>query len=201
MATKKNARKVRTQKPPARRTTKTARQNPVKKKHGETMNHLVAGQKVKYAQVFVLNVVAYALAHTNQEAAAFFDLPVRTIENWRKQMKQADTKAMETLSPSSRFNPYRGMPYSIERRLALSDKLFAELEKTAEIEVTRHGYIPAEILHKLIIGYSILTDKRRLEEGVHTDLIASIRDPRQIEEEGEAKVLSFRKRYSLPSGD
>lgn len=193
MATAKQVQVKGTRKPRAKRGSSDAR------KHGETMNHLVLGKKVQYHHVFVLAVIAYALQHGNNEASVYYELPVRTIENWRKMYKDAD-KA-DLASRASTANPYRGTEYNLQKRLNLSDKLFAELEHTAEVERAKRGYIPADILHKLIVGYSILTDKRRLEEGAHTALINAFASPQEIYREGQAKVAEYRQRHALPSGE
>ena len=173
----------------------------MRKHHGETMNQLVFGKKVQYEQAFVLAVLAMAMRRTNQEASDYYDVPVRTIEDWRAAANKADAEQLKQATTRSGRNPYRGTPYSIEKRLRLSDKLFAELEYTIEVEKEQHGYIKADVLQKLIVGYSILTDKRRLEEGAHTALISAFQDPQDIFEEGEAKVVEFRKRYALGSGE
>lgn len=154
---------------------------------------------ISYAQEFVEAVVAYAFKHTNQEAADYFELPVQTVGRWARQHK----KIAEELSKRhvAQGNPYRGGKYGIDKRMKLSDKLFAEVEHTIEVvKLKRGGYVPPEDLQRLINAYSALVDKRRLEEGVHTALVQAVKDPEEIYEEGEAKVVEFRKRHALPSG-
>jgi len=154
---------------------------------------------ITYAQEFVEAVVTYAFKHSQVEAADYFDLPRNTVGKWCKRYKQ-----LEAASKSRNValdNPYRDTAYGISRRMQLSDKLFAEVEHTLEISKLKHkGYIPADVLQKLITGYGQLVDKRRLEEGVHTALVQAVKDPEEIYSEGEAKVVEFRKRHALPPG-
>ena len=53
--------------------------------------------------------------------------------------------------------------YKLERRLELSNKLFAKLETLLDGELG-----PAQ-LQPLVVAYAVLTDKRRLEEGEVTE--------------------------------
>lgn len=154
---------------------------------------------ITYAQEFVEAVVRYAFRHTQQEAADFFDLPRGTVHKWCSKYRRLNTQAERR--KTSVDNPYRESSYGIDRRLKLSDKLFAEVEHTLEISKLRNkGAVPADVLQKLVTSYGALVDKRRLEEGAHTALVQAVKDPEEIYQEGEAQVVEFRKRHALPSG-
>ena len=155
------------------------------------------GTASSYAHEFKLAVVAYALKHTQDEAVVYFGLPRTTVQKWVKKFRTLDAQLAKQHVQLD--NPYRGTAYGVQRRMNLSDKLFAELEHT--VEVTRMkagGFVPADVLQKLVNAYGLLVDKRRLEEGAHTALVQAVSDPQTIYQEGEAKVVEFRKRAELP---
>lgn len=154
--------------------------------------------KIQYAQEFVEVVVQHAMKHGQQDAAEYYDMPRGTISRWVKVAEELNEVASKRHAAVN--NPYRGTQYTLERRMNLSDKLFAELEFTLEAEKVRNGYVSADILKALVTSFRDLTDKRRLEEGAHTALVQAVKAPEEIYEEGEAKVVEFRQRAALPPG-
>lgn len=158
-----------------------------------------SGGKYQYAIEFVLLVVDHANRHTIEEAADYYGVSGSTIGKWQKRYNELDHAVDE--GRTGVLNPYRDSQYGVTQRIGLSDKLFAELEFTLEITKMKHGYVPADILGRLITGYGMLVERRRLEEGAYTALVQSVRDPEEIYQEGEAQVVQFRRRASLPAGD
>jgi hypothetical protein len=153
----------------------------------------------RYAQEFVEVVVRHAMKHGSEDAAAYYGVVKGTIERWRRAAADLSQEADSIVL--SRSNPYRGTEYNLQRRLGVSDKLFAELEHTVEIErVKSGGYVPSDVLQRLVSSYSMLTDKRRLEEGAYTALVAEAKDPEEIFKEGQTRVIEFRKRNALGAG-
>lgn len=152
-----------------------------------------------YAQEFIEVVVAKAFKQSMLEASAYYDVPYATVRNWCKLYK--DVASAAATKQGMAENPYRGGSYGISKRLQISDKLFAELEHTLEISKMKHGgYIPADILQRLVNTYGVLVDKRRLEEGIHTALVTSVKEPEEIFQDGDAKVVEFRQR-ALTAGE
>jgi hypothetical protein len=166
-----------------------------------TSSTVSVGGRRTYADQFIVVVTVYALKHGVTEAEAYFDVPARTITRWVNETKKMnDATIRQALSRTS--NPYRETVYNLQRRMRLSDKLFAELEMSVEAErIKNDGYIPAHILSKLTGSFSTLVDKRRLEEGAHTALVQEAKEPEAIYAEGEARILEFRRRYGLPEGE
>lgn len=151
-----------------------------------------------YAPEFKEVVIMYAFKHSIAEASDYFDLPRNTISKWCNDVQVTNQKLAKRHVATA--NPYRGTQYTLDRRMRLSDKLFAEVEHTLEMTKLSHGYVPADVLHKLVTSFRDLTDKRRLEEGAHTALVQAVQEPEEIFNEGEARVVEFRKRAALPSG-
>lgn len=151
-----------------------------------------------YAQEFIEVVVAHAMKQTHEEASVYYDVPLTTVKRWCKRYRSINEAASKRHVAIE--NPYRGTSYSLERRLALSDKLFAELDYTLELTRMKEGAVPADVLQKLVTAYGLLIDKRRLEEGAHTALVQAVKNPEEIYEAGDAKVVEFRRRAALPPG-
>lgn len=159
------------------------------------------GGRRTYVAEFIVVVTAYALKHGVQEAAAYYDVPTRTISKWVKEARDMNELDLEK-ALSKTNNPFRDTQYNIQRRMALSDKLFSELEMSIEAERLKNGgYIPAPMVSKLASAFATLVDKRRLEEGAHTALVQEAKEPEAILTEGEARVVEFKRRFGLPSGE